>query len=104
MIHEHIIVQISSELKALIPKYLDNRRKDIEKVEMLLLEDNMESLRILGHTLKGSGTSYGFTGITALGERIEIAAKEGNKRNIDEARKELQQYIDTVQIVFIESL
>jgi HPt (histidine-containing phosphotransfer) domain-containing protein len=101
---EHLIVQISSELEALIPKYLHNRRKDIEKAEMLLLGEDLEPLRVIGHTLKGSGASYGFIGITAIGERIEIAAKEGSKTSIDEALKELQQYLDTVQIVFVEDV
>lgn len=104
MTQEIITVQISSELEPLIPKYLHNRQRDIEKAGMLLSNDDMEPLRIIGHTLKGSGTAYGFTHISALGERIEAAAKEGNKISITEALKELQQYLDTVQVIFVEDL
>ena len=99
---DNTIVHISDDLEPLIPKYLDNRRKEIEKAFVLLLDEDVEQLRVIGHTLKGSGGAYGFTAISALGERIENAAKQGDKKAIDMALKELGRYIETVQIVFVK--
>jgi HPt (histidine-containing phosphotransfer) domain-containing protein len=96
------IARVSSDLEPLIPKYLNNRRLDIEKASRMLLDNDMEPIRIIGHTMKGNGASYGFSYISELGERIENAAKEGNSTSIDAALKEFEEYIDTVQIVFVE--
>jgi HPt (histidine-containing phosphotransfer) domain-containing protein len=95
-------VKVSSDLEPLIPKYLHNRRLDIEKAAKHLADNEMEPLRIIGHTMKGSGASYGFSFISEIGARIEIAAKESNSRSIQEALKEFEQFLDTVQVVFVE--
>ena len=96
------IVKISSDLEPLIPKYLYNRRLDITKAATLLVHNDIEPLRIIGHSMKGSGASYGFSFISEIGERIENAVKNSDKAVITEAFNDLEKYIDTVQIVFVE--
>jgi HPt (histidine-containing phosphotransfer) domain-containing protein len=96
------IARVSSDLEPLIPKYLHNRHLDIEKASRMLLDNEMEPIRIIGHTLKGNGASYGFPYISELGLRIEDAAQKNDNVSIDVALKELQVYLETVQIVFVE--
>jgi Hpt domain len=97
-----VIAKVSSDLEPLIPRYLINRRKDVEIIGNMLSASDMEGLRTLGHMMKGSGASYGFLDVSTIGQRIEEAAKVENEASIRAASEELSQYLDVVQIVFVE--
>lgn len=94
--------RVSVDLEPLIENYMNNRRKDIAKAVQLLAEGNFEELSGIGHTMKGGGASYGFLPISEIGLRIEIAAKNSDKASIEVAFGELQEYIETVNIIFVE--
>ncbi|HSE83758.1 MAG TPA: Hpt domain-containing protein [Thermodesulfobacteriota bacterium] len=97
---EKIIVHIESDLKELIPGYLKNRYKDIESISEALEQDDYESIRLLGHSMKGSGGGYGFNVITDIGRSLEQAAKD---KDADEIRKwvnELSVYLELIEIVY----
>jgi HPt (histidine-containing phosphotransfer) domain-containing protein len=96
---EKIIVQIDNVLRDLIPGYLESKREDVQKLHRAIAEKDHETIRLLGHSMKGSGGAYGFDGITEIGRQLEIAAK---KQNLEESRKladELVQYLDRVELI-----
>lgn len=93
-------VKIDPELKDLIPGFLKNREKDIEKVREYLAEDNFESIQLLGHSLKGNGAGYGFDGLTAIGQEIERAAKEKSTAAIETALGELAAYLENLEVEY----
>ena len=49
--------------------------------------------------MKGSGSIYGFDGITELGKAIEMSAKEKNPEGIKNNISELKNYLGRVEIV-----
>jgi len=59
-----------------------------------------ERIRILGHSIKGSGGGYGFDTITELGARIESAAMMGDRVQIMQALEALNEYLERVQVVY----
>ncbi len=95
-----IIVRIDKELEDLIPGYIENRYKDIRTIENLLEIQGYEDIRIIGHSMKGSGGGYGFERITEIGRSIEQAAKENNDEEIRRQVKNLTSYIKEVEIVY----
>ncbi len=75
-IEGHTVVRIRADLslRSLIPRYLQNRGSDIDAITTALEENDYETVRILGHNMKGTGTGYGFGRITAIGASLEQAA------------------------------
>jgi len=97
---EKIIVQVDAELEDLIPGFLENRRKDVKTLEQALGKGEYETIRKLGHTLKGAGGGYGFGTITDIGRSLENAAKEKNDEEIRKWVGELSNYLQSVEVVF----
>jgi HPt (histidine-containing phosphotransfer) domain-containing protein len=97
---EKIIITIDKDLADLIPGYLANRRKDIEKMNAAIDSGETEAIRMIGHQLKGSGGGYGFDFITDIGMAIEHAAKEGSREEIKGHIAALGDYLDRLETVY----
>jgi len=98
--NEKIVVQVDTELEDLIPGFLENRRKDVKTLEQALGKGDYETIRKLGHTLKGAGGGYGFGTITDIGRSLENAAKEKNDEEIRKWVGELFNYLQNVEVVY----
>lgn len=94
------VVKIDKDLEDLIPGYLQRRLADVSLIRDAIGNNDLETIRILGHTMKGGGGGYGFGLITEIGRRIEEAAKAGNKDEILACAKELDQFLATVHIEY----
>ncbi len=97
---EKIIVHVDPDLEELIPGYLANREKDISAIHDALEKSDLDTIRILGHSMKGSGGGYGFETITDIGMMMEKAAKEGRNEDIRLQMKRLEDYLRQVEIVY----
>jgi hypothetical protein len=53
-------IELPPEVRALIPDYLKGRTQDIQQLAEALENSDFERIRVIGHNLKGSGSSYGF--------------------------------------------
>jgi CheY-like chemotaxis protein len=95
-----VVAYVDSDLKDLIPEYLEERQDDIKKIQSAMNAEDYETVRIMGHTLKGSGGGYGFEQITEIGVHLEEAAKQENPEGIKKMIQELTDYIDNVDVVF----
>lgn len=94
-----IIVHVDNDLADLIPGYLANRKKDVIAIQDAIAKKDWETVRILGHSMKGSGGGYGFETITDIGMLIEKAAKEGCGKDISLQVKRLEDYLRQIEIV-----
>jgi HPt (histidine-containing phosphotransfer) domain-containing protein len=94
-----IIVHVDPDLADLIPGYLANREKDIAAIHDALKKKDLETVRILGHSMKGSGGGYGFDTITDIGMMLEKAVKEGREEMIHREIVRLEDYLQHVVIV-----
>lgn len=95
-----IIVKVDSDLEDIIPGFLQNRQSDIEAILDALDKGDYETIRILGHNMKGAGGGYGFEVITDIGSAIEQAAKMNDAAEIKRALHELSMYLKQIEIVF----
>lgn len=96
---EKIKVKVPEYAVKLIPNFLENREKDIRKIDESLEKGDFETIERLGHSMKGSGSIYGFDGVSDLGREIEMSAKEKNSEMIKDKVSELKDYLGRVEIV-----
>lgn len=94
-----IIVRIDKDLEDLIPGYIENRKKDVSAIFNALKNSDFEAIRIIGHSMKGSGGGYGFDRITEIGKMIEDAAKAMDAEGIAAQNNELSLYLSRLKIV-----
>ena len=94
-----IIIHVDPDIAELIPGFLENRRKDIAAMLDAMQRGDFESVRILGHSMKGAGGGYGFDAITEIGAALEQAAKQRNAVEIRNRVHELSRYLERVEVI-----
>lgn len=92
-------VEVSAELRDLIPRVLANRRLEVEQLRGAIARGDREAARRIGHGLKGVGGGYGFDEISRIGGEIERGARAGGAR-LAALADELANYIEEVEITF----
>ena len=100
MSSEKIQVSIDPDLEDLIPGFLENRLKDVDKIKEALTAGDSETLRSIGHSLKGVGGGYGFDRISELGAEIEVFAKAGDFESINSRVDDFADYLEHVEVVY----
>jgi HPt (histidine-containing phosphotransfer) domain-containing protein len=96
------VALIPEDLESLIPGYMKNRRSDISRIRQLVQNSEFEEVQRLAHSMKGSGGGYGFQKISELGASMEIAANSLDSRRILSGIDELEKYLDTVRIEYVD--
>ena len=91
---------IDADLKDLVPGYLSNRRSDVQSATDALRIGDYARLQRLGHNIRGTAASYGFDGMTDIGNRLEYAAIEHNNDALQRCIHELGEYLRSVKVTF----
>jgi len=97
---EKILIAVDPDLEDLIPGFLDNRNKDLARLQQLLSERAFADIRLIGHSMKGVGGGYGFDAITEYGGHIEEAALAEDAALIDDYIARLAEYLGRIEVVF----
>lgn len=97
---ERITVTIDSDLEDLIPGFLENRRKDVNLLNEALAAGKIDTLKSIGHSLKGVGGGYGFQELSTIGAEIEKIAKAGGTAGVQELIDSMADYLDKVDVTF----
>ena len=101
MSEEKIKIEVDEDLEDLIPGFLENRVADVEKLKQAHQANDFETIRSIGHSLKGVGGGYGFVRMSELGAEIETAAKNQQIDIIKSGIGELESYLTRVDITFV---
>ena len=96
---EEVVVRVNAVIADLVPGYLDARRSELVDIWDRISNNDLETLKLIGHRLKGSGEGYGFREITLLGAQIEDAACAGDMHIVRAAAARLEEYISVVSFV-----
>lgn len=94
---KRIQANFDERLRSIVPPYLEGRRRDILTVSTALDNGDYEQVRIIGHKMRGSGTGYGFPEITAIGQRLELAAESRDAKKSREHLTELSDYLEMLE-------
>lgn len=92
------VVHVDPDFEDLIPSFLESRRNEIGIIRDCILVANLAEARRLGHGMKGAGAGYGFPEISAIGAKIEEAAKNGDTSGLEEALDMLDEYLSIVEV------
>ncbi len=98
---EKIVVNVDSDIEDLIPGFLENRQEDVKSIYDALEKEDYETIRILGHSMKGAGGGYGFDEITDIGRSIEESAEDKNQEEVKKWVINLSNYLDRIEIVYV---
>ena len=98
---ERILIKVESALETLIPRFLANRRRDLETIAQALAALDFERLRKTGHDMKGVGGGYGFERISELGAAIEIAAKRQDSGELVSLMRQYRDYLSELDVVYV---
>jgi CheY-like chemotaxis protein len=101
--HSPICVEIDAFLQDLIPEYLATTRNEISILKSALDKGDFETMQVLGHRMRGVGGSYGFEGLSRIGQGIEEHSQLRNPVKLKHLILELQEYINNIQIQFINN-
>lgn len=99
---DKIQVKIDIDLKELVPTYLERVESHAEKMLEHLENGDFESIRSLGHNLKGSGGGYGFDRISEIGLGLEMAAKSSEVDEIKKFIGELKEYLQRIEVEYVQ--
>jgi len=91
-------VMVDEELSSIVPAFLSNVRKNPAAIAAALARGDHQAIRSMGHNMKGTGTSFGLPQITALGDRLELAAKSNDADSVREVTEELVRFLDQVKV------
>ncbi len=94
-----IVVHIEAWIAHLVPRFLENRARDVTELRLAIAERNFEVIWQLGHNLRGAAAGYGFNDLTEVGERLEAAADERNVDSAAASTEALASYVSRVRIV-----
>lgn len=93
-------IYVDPELKDLIPDFLNNRREDIKNIQSATINSDFNTISLIGHNLKGIGSSYGFDDITVFGKALEAAGFCQDMRVIRILTQKLSDFLENVEIIY----
>lgn len=91
-------VHIDPVLRPLIPGYLAKRKEDVARLCQALAAEDWEHIRVIGHSMKGSGGSYGLDRITVLGTALEDAAHARDESAAQRVIDDLEDFVANVRL------
>jgi len=100
---ERFQVTVDAMLESIMDRYMELRIEELEQTEAAIKSGDGDTVRMLGHRLKGTGTSYGFPRLTELGVELEAAGLEGRLDDAAVLAVEVRAYIEHVDVVFQET-
>lgn len=95
-----ITVYVDPDLKELVPNFLGNRRKDAAALDAAMTHNDLSTVRLLGHRMKGDGGGYGFEEISRIGEALEQAAIREDRPVIRQQTAALAEFLSRVDVVY----
>jgi hypothetical protein len=95
-----ITVYLDPDLEAIVPGFLTNRQKDVQTLLACLEREELETVRLLGHRMKGDGGGYGFDAISTIGHELEQAALRRDLTTIRQRTIELTNFLTRVRVLY----
>ncbi|MBC7837357.1 MAG: response regulator, partial [Nitrospiraceae bacterium] len=82
----------------LIPKYLENCRRDFVTMLTALAIGDFEKIAFIAHQMKGSGGAFGFQALSDMGDVLEHAAEAADLDLSRKAVADFGEYLDGVRL------
>lgn len=88
-----------SHLTPIYPVFFNSRRQELQYFEKAWRSQTLdwEHIERIGHSLKGSGASFGFPILSGFGGAIETLAQEKNRQGLKKIYRQLAAYLFDIQ-------
>ncbi len=93
-------VTIDADLQEIIPSFLDNRKKDIVKLDEFLPAKQYSQIESIAHKLAGNAGSYGFDDLGQIGANLEAACQSLNEAEIANLCLAYKEYLENLEIEY----
>lgn len=98
--NDTIVVKIDKDLEDIIPSFLENRRKDLEKVKDAISQNDFKTIESIAHKLAGNAGSYGLDDLGEIGMKLEVAASKEEFPLVEELFQNYRDYMNKLTIEF----
>lgn len=96
-----VTVEIDIDLQDLIPQFLENRRKDLIQLELLVAQNDLPSISQLAHKIKGAAAGYGFAELSEYASQMETAAKKNDASPLPDLIKKMKSHFSNIEVRFV---
>ncbi len=95
-----IDIVVDIDLEDLIPDYLGNREKEVDHLRELFHKGDFPQIQAIGHKLRGSAGSYGFSELSEIGKELEEKSKVSDSASINFALNQYKLYLKRIKVSF----
>ncbi len=99
---ETVTVLVDKDLEPIIPRYFELHRRELKDLARAVTVGDAESVRLIGHKMKGTGSSYGFPYLSELGAGIELAGRAEDMAEAERLGDVARDYLESVRVVYTE--
>jgi signal transduction histidine kinase/HPt (histidine-containing phosphotransfer) domain-containing protein len=92
-----LVASVQNEVRALLPKFIVNRRNDVMAIRAALLRGDFALVRTLGHNMHGTGQSYGLPRVGDIGAELEVLALRSDAAGIERCVEALEQTLARIE-------
>ena len=93
-----IRIHVDPDLRDFMPKYVQNRFADLNRLGDFLRSSDLKSIQAICHKIRGHATSYGMAPLGEICKQMEIAAQNGEKENVSTLLSQFKNYLDCVEL------
>ncbi len=94
------IVWLEKDLEQLVRRFLQRKEGELDRLRAALSSSDFDTIRRLGHDLKGAGEGFGFPELSILGAKFELAAKAGDVELTSVHIATMERYLKRLQVRF----
>jgi signal transduction histidine kinase/CheY-like chemotaxis protein len=91
------IVYIDPDIIDLVPNFLLERKKDVNRIRRYVTEQKPTSIYTISHQMKGCGEGYGFKEFTIFGRELETAVLEENYDKVLNLTDSMEHYLSELE-------
>jgi CheY-like chemotaxis protein/HPt (histidine-containing phosphotransfer) domain-containing protein len=99
-IDPHPTLLLKKDLAPLIPAFLENRKRELERLGNSIQSKNFDEIHDIGHMIKGVAGTFGFRELSDLCRDLQIHAKAQNLPELEAIHARAKNYLEEVRIHF----
>jgi signal transduction histidine kinase/CheY-like chemotaxis protein/HPt (histidine-containing phosphotransfer) domain-containing protein len=86
----------SAAYKGLVAQFVAGLPKRMEEIDQAMTKNELDAVRIIAHTLKGSGASFGYPQLTEPAAQLEQAARQGEAAAVRDKLVRLKEVVEVI--------
>jgi len=95
-----LVVRLDKDLEVIVTRFLGRKRGELPLLRDSLRSRDFETIRRLGHDLKGAGEGFGFPDLSAIGAQLERGAGARDGQTITEQIAAMEAFLAAVEVHF----